>query len=364
MSLPLSYQKYNTSEQLNTTPYFEIENIHRRFLKRNDYFETNFNANIGGFFEKRTSQENQKQINAFIELPFKYGNGRIEEVQDARQAVYLFQEFQNANILNQTVNDEDIIKLATQISKLKKERYYDSRIQKIHELEIIDGFLKEHNYISENSIGYFAVLNDIWDYGRNQIRKSGNSAALAIYPGIGALKMTSGSNSQTLITPSISGGFELNAHKPLSLKAQSNTVFKALGGYMQWKDTDSEQKAKLPHARLSFYQDFGIYPNTRTDFNVFTNLSLIQFIEVKSASNGTQPESRMMEITGGVNWNYYISERLRFRLDWQVSYISNDSDYYEGMPLDQNINQNVLVSVLENSLSDSFFYVVIQINYA
>lgn len=355
IGLPVNYQKVNTYEQFYFSPFIKSTKVERWFLKRNDFVETNINANVGGIFINQTSRDKIKQTNAFIELPIKYGSGRIEEVQDARQAIYILQELQDNKLLNKPIDDTDIKNLATRISLLKTERYYDSRIHKLKELETIDQFLRENQYIDDNSIRYFGLLNDMWDYGRNQIRKSGKSAALAIYPGIGAIKNTLENGSETLITPSISGGFELNAYKPISLKIQSNTEIKVLGGYMQWKEIDSELKNKLPHARVNFRQSIGIYPTTRTDFIIFIDGSMLNVFESKDENNGTQPEAKMMEINGGIRWNYYISERMRIQINWQLNYIKNDTDYYEGLPINQNLNQNILVSAIENQLNTNYY---------
>ena len=88
-------------------------------------------------------------------LPVKFGKGRIENVGDARQALFILESFEKQNLLLRELNAEDIIEFATLISQLKNKRFFDARLRKIGELKAIDEFLKTKNIISNPQIEYF-----------------------------------------------------------------------------------------------------------------------------------------------------------------------------------------------------------------
>ncbi|MGE4288305.1 MAG: hypothetical protein AB7E36_06425 [Salinivirgaceae bacterium] len=327
--IPTYYYKRNsysgnydyTNESLSMYPSISSEFVNRNFIQDKTYFETNFNGSLGANFYKKSGYPDDSYFHAFAEIPLKIGTGRIEEVQDARQAVYILQALQDNQLLSITPDDSAIVVLATQISLLKTERYLDSRIHKIKELETIDSFLRENRYINTNSITYFSVLNDMWSFGRNQVRKSGTSAALAAYPGMGILTQKYGDSKSSVLIPSLSGGFEFSVFKPLSLKTQNNTIVKLLGGFTQIKETDNDYKSQFPHLRLSLEQSLGIYPNTRTDFNIFFNGSIIKFLELKDDDpNVWQPDALAAVVRSGINWNYYLSARFRLNFNWSLNF--------------------------------------------
>jgi hypothetical protein len=115
-----------------------------------------------------------------LAVPVSIGYGRIEPVQDARLAIYIIEELYKAGRIEGSPSDEVILELAREISKIKAERFFDSRIRKVRELQVIDSFLVANNIISLNDINYFAVLNDQWDYASGPVRETGYSISAGI----------------------------------------------------------------------------------------------------------------------------------------------------------------------------------------
>jgi len=117
------------------------------------------------YYENSTAVENNiRESVTRLSAPVSAGYGRIEPVEDLRLALYILEELQKAGKITDVPPEEVIIEMAREISKIKKKRFFDTRIRKIEELHVIDSFLVENNIISSNDINYFAVLNDQWDY--------------------------------------------------------------------------------------------------------------------------------------------------------------------------------------------------------
>ena len=124
-----------------------------------------------------------KPIHFLVQAPVKFGNGRIEQVQDARQAVYIYKELSKADRMSPDKTDEQILEFAKLISQLKNKRFFDSRLRRIAEIESVDSFFTAKNYIKESDATYFTTLNDYWEYGNGPVRSSGTRFSVALLPG-------------------------------------------------------------------------------------------------------------------------------------------------------------------------------------
>ena len=161
-------------------------------------------------------------------LPLKFGVGRIEQVQDARQAIYLFDKLAKQNRVRADVGDDDVRKFAEFISILKNKRFFDSRIRKAYEIEAVDSFLSTNNYTLKQDARYFTTMTDFWDYGDIPVRKSGTRLSLAGYPGYKFEKNDNGYRDSIEWKATeendlfLFGGLEFTYEKPLNLRWQTS----------------------------------------------------------------------------------------------------------------------------------------------
>jgi len=112
------------------------------------------------------------------DLPVSFGYGRIENVTDARQSVYILDELQNSGYLTERLSDEAVDRLATEINRIKNQRVLDSREMAKYQLAALDSVLFASGKLKERNVGYFNIINDNWNYGANQNRQHGWSAGV------------------------------------------------------------------------------------------------------------------------------------------------------------------------------------------
>lgn len=336
-----------------------------------------------------TSNNSSKTLEYNLFIPVKYGSGRIEEVQDARQAVYILDELYKANRITGDISEEQITEFADLIATLKAERFFDSRIQKISELSRIDSFLHKNALLSNNDITYFATLNDFWDYGRQQVRRSGTRTSAVLYPGFGLLKlnedMSTKYNDDTredyeettdlnITSISINTGIEVNYEKPVSLNKQMGTDFALLAGFVQSAEKDSDGKLKIPNVQIDFEQRFGYFPNTRTALNWMFGVSAMKTFDLtKSSDDDFGIETLGADLKTGLSYNYYISPQFRLNASWNVTYSWNDDendmigfnnfDFFNAKTLNQQFSQSMSYSptIYKNRLNN---YINISLVYS
>ena len=173
------------------------------------------------------------------------GKGRIEPVQDARQAIYLFDELSKIQRSSPDKSEEQIIEFAKLISQLKNKRFFDARLRRIAELERLDSFLISNKYISKQDAKYFTTLSDLWAYGDRPSRNSGTRFSGTIRPGYyfynyskkeGEPYVDAGKfNINALL---LDGGFEFNHEKPINLFWQNSINFNCFVGIIESRLND------------------------------------------------------------------------------------------------------------------------------
>ena len=197
----------------------------------------------------------------------------------------------------------------------------------------MDSFLHVNNYLNKDGIAYFATLNDLWDYGSQQIRKSGSSVALAVYPTLGLNHRTyKGEDYDYDVKSSLvalNGGIEYTLEKPISLAFQSGTNFSLLYGINQFKVYDPDQTFRLPNLQSKIEQRIGFYPNTRTSIDFSVAGTIIRCFDTsKENSQISGLDAFGIFVNSGLNANYYFSPQLRLNARWGINYYWQDSYDY------------------------------------
>jgi len=159
------------------------------------YFEVNFNSQIE-YYSSSIESSTTGDINVLdfyqnskhkshlykIEMPVLVGFGRVEQVQDSRHALFILNDLRKKGRLKRIPDVNEIIQLSEKISIVKNKRFFDSRLQKIDELDTVNGFLLEHDLLEKQDITYFSSLNDMWDFGGNPVRLSGIRGYFGLIP--------------------------------------------------------------------------------------------------------------------------------------------------------------------------------------
>ncbi|MFN8208254.1 MAG: hypothetical protein U0T82_12735 [Bacteroidales bacterium] len=302
-------------------------------------------------------------------VPVKFGSGRIEQVQDARHAIYLVDELTQAGRFNGTVTNDEIIRFAELISQLKNERFFDARHHMIHELEVVDSFLLANGYATQRDARYFSVLQDYWRYGSVITRMSGHRFSFAFYPGIFAFDMKGYSKGsfnilpfgkQALLAGFIHAGPEIVYEKPIGLAWQNSVALYVTGGFTLGKfrdfELDEDSKMRFPLLEAGFSNTFGYYPNTRTSVNFHYACNGIKIFD----SGEETGDILGTEVTGirgsaGLEINYYISPQLRLNFSSSLSYQWQDSPDYFPIDLAARTSSGSFLNVATRTIIDDYF---------
>ena len=321
---------------------------------RNLFFE-DFELNGGSSSDIRNGDHRIS-----LNMPLTIGKGRIEQVDDARHGLFILQALQKNNYLAREISEEDILAFAAHISELKNRRYFDFRLQKIWELEQINAFLQERGIIEEESIGYFAIVQDIWNFGNQPRRRAGSRFSVGVNPNVlynldrdQRTDISLISIADTSETADFRGTLRFRPalyadfihEKPLSESWQE--VFQAqvqVGienhalhsrdfrngretkeNFNAWEDT--------PFVNAFVYYGLRFYPNTRTYFegNINTRFSQSSFIRSLNTQPDPLEDFSSLETNLGLNAYYYISPQTRLRITYSsVMYSSAERSLFDG----------------------------------
>lgn len=261
------------------------------------------------------------------QIPIRIGYGRIEPVQDARHAVYLFQELADIGRMTHEKSPDEIVRLATLISELKNERIFDARLRRIFELEVLDSFLLDQDYVLQYDASYFATLADYWDAGGSPNRLSGQSIAFGVIPGFQNENISQSPSSVDTYSRnsySVRAGGEYHREKPINLTWQNSMQAHTYIGYMETPFFYQEAKLRLLSANAVWMQSLGYYPSTRTHARVGYAIQFSKYYDRADLDNAIMSSDGNIfrgDIFAGVN--YYISPQLRLNFIYSMFFIRN-----------------------------------------
>jgi hypothetical protein len=348
------------SENLN------IEGLKRFYNAKQNYFEVNgLISGIGNsYYTDGTDKSSdtisgkytvgQKRYNLNISGAILIGKGRIEQVQDARMALYLLDDLQKLNRQNQIASNEEVLALAREITRLKYKRFFDDRLRKIAEITAIDSFLQKNGIAGTTDATYFTSLTDNWNYSNNPVRNSGKR----FFTGIEAEYMyayESYSNDNivpdeipinNIIKRQNAGAFivaGVACEKPTSLKWQNSANLKIGVGLLQntvHSDPDDASENPLPQyiealpsLKLTGNYGFGYYPTSRTwvTFDWWILSGWDKEMKGTSKQDKKDYQNSFYAYTGPqFHAYYYLSEKLRLSLTFTGEFrLNHDKFTYE-----------------------------------
>jgi len=350
-----------------------LSGLKRFYHDKQNYFE------IGGSFSNNYSGSSQKNKSLNIDtisnsvqfattnfqntsnLSLLIGKGRIEQVQDARMALYLLEDMHRLNRANRLASDEDVLDLAKLITSLKYKRFFDERLRKIAEITAIDSFMQQRGLVSSEDAAYYTSLNDNWSYSNNPARNSGCRIFTGIEGGFGynqtknkmeykvpILNTLEQTNNENQLSVSVVAG--LDYENPINLKWQNSASFMVQFGSSSDKSIVKSTNAsdvnnylgQTPAMYLTANYGYGYYPNSRTWLTAGWTLSS----SYKKQYTGTlksdkENSSNNFQIYTGPSFHayYYLSEKLRLSLNFS-SFLQIDNDnYINNVPVGSNKNQ-------------------------
>ncbi len=354
---------YNTKQN-----YFEINGL----ISSNDIGDNNKQKQIDLGVVSSQTEDKQKQLDLNLALDLLVGKGRIEQVQDARLAMYILEDLKKLNRENRLASNEDVLAMARLITSLKYKRFFDSRLRNIAEITAIDSFLQKNNISGTADAAYFTSINDNWNYSNNPVRYSGKRIFTGLesdyslnyfsflnnYIVPAAPSSNPETKRQTLGLFLVAGA---TYEKPTSLKWQNSANLKIAAGIRQsWaKNNPFFYTELLPSLKLTADYGFGYYPNSRTWLTLKWWLSSGWDNEKSGTSINDKYDSGnyFFAYTGPqLQAYYYLSEKLRlsFTFNGQFS-IQHDKHIFSGSDgnsiestgksWNQQINANLIYSL-------------------
>jgi hypothetical protein len=334
---------FNKSNQMRSALYIQTEN--RRYFEGSSFIEADVNAtysysidnNWYKSMDSTVTDDNRQTHTILAYVPLKIGRGRIEEVQDARQAVYILDELAKVERMSMDKTDEEVLEFARHISQLKNKRFFDARLRRIAEIESLDSFLIANDYLLKSDARYFTTLTDFWDYGDRPLRNSGTRFSAAIIPGYynynynyvgeGTVYSEYGNNVNALI---LDAGLEFKHEKPINLKWQNsidlNGYVGVIKGNTKDETNDIENSYTMPNIQLEFYQTYGFYPNTRTDMRFSYAIQYVQVFDKSDVEKDILgAEGKGAKASTNISVNYYISPKFRLNFNSTLYYIWQES---------------------------------------
>ncbi|MFV0417591.1 MAG: hypothetical protein ACK5KT_02505 [Dysgonomonas sp.] len=359
---------YNNQDKVNNNDYgvyFSRLGLHY-INEKNTFIE--FSPNVDFSRQNLSSSElysypydnryKRKRNDLTTSVSFKLGigKGRLENVEDARQAIYILEELKEKGILLRSLTTEEINRIATVMTRIKNKRQLDSRIRLIEEIETIDSLLVANGYIDKSNGGarYFTTLYDKWMYGDTPQRLAGSRFTVGLaphyyfnrykyhqenfYDGYIDDYIYDGKSINTLREGRVY--IDFNYEKPVNLKFQNSIQTSVISSWGRYRLNDSNH---LQSEFLASYK-WGYYPNTRTYAGV-AFMQILRWNRYRSENNYLQ------SVTGlSANAYYYLSPQLRIFGDCNISYIF---DRY--MEMNKNNNDKHPRTRFSLGLTYSFF---------
>jgi len=328
-----------------------------KYYENNELIAEDDNLNVSGNYR--------------TELPIAFGKGRIERVEDAHHAIYILDELGHNNRLKRKATKTEIIELAKNISEIKNERVLDSRLKYIYELNQIDSVLNAMDLLNNEDITYFAVLNDMWAIGGRFERKAGSLFEIYYKPIISYDLSSNSFNGKNYLFDADTetdntqhGSNFINTigllfvyEKPIRQKFQSTfgadlNYYYGIKkeNYEQLNAGDRENTTKNNSVVANINYRFGIYPNTRTHFEI-SNYLIAENTWATYIGNNMDDikyKSFVGSLFTALTANYYFSPKLRFYARYSLSF-----NYFNN-----SLNNDLIGASNNNHLNMSIVYSV------
>lgn len=161
--------------------HFEINvNTENRFFFNKEWFVGVHSRNIFGYFGYKSTNDYVSQLSLMTLPAISIGNGRMEPVSYARNAMDIEKSLSKGNRLGVVYTTSQLNTIADELARINNVRFYDFRLRRIEQFEQLDRIMKEVGGVSEFDMAYFSYLADAYLYAQNFSRFSGFRSELGI----------------------------------------------------------------------------------------------------------------------------------------------------------------------------------------
>ena len=344
-------QDVSTSRSFSTTPYFAALN---KWFGKNIF--TELGATISGNFSTGKNVAlntpdigKNKQAQYSITINTGIGKGRLENVTDMQNALWLYKELQSVKSITTNLSADELNELGMAITKGNNTRVLDARKRVQFLLGTVDNYFQQKGLINKTDITYFSSLNDILFFAFNNPRLAGTEKFIRFAPAI-----TGWNNDQSQTNPdnkfeyrfstqsaTVSAGF--GKYIPANIVHQNNYGASVKLSFIATDLTErffnngvvtNEAKGKtdIKQAGVNLFYQHAIYPNTRTTISIGLQSEMgYQEADTQKGFYGSA------NLSGNVN--YYISYRTRLTCNAGASYQKNNYAIYQDVALLPNTIQ-------------------------
>ncbi|WP_319501160.1 hypothetical protein [uncultured Draconibacterium sp.] len=260
------------------------------------------------------------------------GFGRIEQTSDAMRSIYIIEDLYKKDKLNRLPDEDELIVIANRVAELRNQRFFDARLRHIYEMESLDSLLNTMDLVSDNDIGYFTSLNDMWSYG-HETRNSGTRLQAKVggqldYLFVKEKTETDDYDNSRIIVEDDNNDYNenlqfilaLDSYKPIGLKWQRYLLVH-LNAYKTFND-ERAVDFNTYSGSISYGYDWFFNTRTYASFGVDGHYSRYDYDEEET--NRYDSNSFYTGISGSLN--YYFSPRLRASLRVSSSYTWNQNE--------------------------------------
>ena len=347
-SMNKNFNIINPSTDFNSQDNLTLNYQSHFYNSSNQFFSLGINSNFHTTIDNNSTENNSVPIKGFnrdyslgIVPTLGIGTGRIEQVEDARQAIYILDDFSKKGVLTRHLTDTEIFELSQLISRVKNKRFLDYRLHLIDEITTVDSFFVSNKLLDKSGAPYFTSLYDNWQYGALFSRKSGHSFEITVTPSYNwdyVNDSTALSYYRSRINQnSINGGLALTYtfEKPVNLNWQHsfsaslkgitslyNSADNGNGNYLVLYNTIGAQTGVgFSSIGLNGRYTLGFYPNTRTNLSISLSQNVQSTWPKQLDYNSPSLNKELYSNTNvGFNGYYYISPQLRLTIGANIGY--------------------------------------------
>jgi len=281
----------------------------------NSFWKVGGNASLMFSNYKHNDAAANKTLQFNIAPQLGIGWGRIEPVQDARQAVYILDELSKKGVITAHLSDDEVNRFAQVISTVKNKRFLDSRLHLIDEVSKVDSFLVYNGYVQESGAKYFTTLYDYWMYGCSFNRDAGSEISAEIIPQYNYNKVYAYNSWGD--TKGVSAKISYQYEKPVNLYWQRSAYASVGLSYSHdrlYNEFDGTSDIRM--ASVAGRYSIGYYPNSRTNLNLGLEESVLLVDEDKKYCRSV---TQLV-----LSAYYYISPQFRLSGNANLTYYKND----------------------------------------
>jgi hypothetical protein len=274
------------------------------------------------------------------------GTGRLENIIDMQNALWLYKELTDEKIISRQLTGDELIELGRAITAGNNTRVLDTRRRTKFILATVDNYLQQKGVINKTDIKYFSSLNDILFFAFNNPRLSGTEKYIRFTPAIASWNRNEDASNaidkfrHRFNTKSLLLSLGLGKYIPTDLVHQNNIGASAKLSYVSADLSDKyftndvitnevKGKSELKQAAVNLFFQHSIYPNTRTAINF--NL------QIETGYQGFEKQTNFYNATNLTSSvDYFISYRTKFTAGVGAQYQKNVYDIYDYVRLNPN----------------------------